>query len=376
MHWRPSFAPPTLAAFGNAWDPLMKPLSDDDPTPAWTKQSKGDAATALLNQVAALNVTLFAALAQLLGIESYHLPPPTVPAIERASALLDLSHRAHGSSARALYAMNQIRAATAGHPFQLCTRDPSVLVGRYVSGYEMRRVIGRGGTGTVYHAQKLATGERCALKLIDPLPHDSLHLLGETSDAIFGLNSVQHPSLIKIRDFATARLEDGGPPEPHGSICYFMTMEFVDGCDLSSWIRAEPEHGRRLLEVLIQLAEALSLCHEAKFEARSGVRRRGFSMATSSPRTWSCEGIQVSRSFSISCFRPSISCWQKKPLRETPVAREASARPDTWRLNSSRAGIYQNFATSIRSGSWPDNWPDSVNRRTRLLGPSQTSPGR
>lgn len=359
----------------------MRP-DDDEQTPLYAKRRSllNDAAPplspqpniVLLNQIAALDTTLFTTMMQLLAIEPYHLPAPTVPAIERASSLLEYVHRIHGSLARAQYAVNHILAATTGHPFHISAQDPTVLEGRCVSGHELQRFIGRGGTGTVYHAQKLSTREPCAFKIIDPLPHDAIHILGETRDTIFGLNSIHHPSLIRIRDFATARLEDGGPPEPHSAISYYMTMEFIEGCNLGDWIRAAPGQGRRLLEVLIHLTEALALCHEARFEARSGVRRRGFFHGDIKPSNVVMRGdtgIPVLLDFML----PAIHQMLEKPRIDDRHCTENLGTPGYMAPEQAQRGllselcdIYSLGVTTLQLCRLCDHWSDLTMALTTL----------
>ena len=42
------------------------------------------------------------------------------------------------------------------------------LSGRRVAGYELREVIGRGATATVYRARQLRLGRDVAIKVLDP----------------------------------------------------------------------------------------------------------------------------------------------------------------------------------------------------------------
>src|SRR3954447_17439584 len=123
--------------------------------------------------------------------------------------------------------------------------------GSVVAGYRLISLLGEGATGAVYLAEREDTGERIALKLLDPqLAHDERfrrRLLSESNVAA----SLEHPHVVPIVDFGES-----------GDVLY-LAMRYVEGSDLRALLaaegRLEPE---RALALLGQIAGALDEAHE------------------------------------------------------------------------------------------------------------------
>lgn len=262
----------------------MSAFFDDEITPVWRRRSTHSyhqpttwsprSRQDLLRSLAALDQAAFTHLLEQVGVEPYHLPANLAPALDRAHALMDHLSRRLGSIQILDQALDSFFKKTSLHPFAQRISDPDVLSGRRVSGHTLHNCIGSGGSGSVYVARKDSTGKLCAFKVIDPIPRGDRHLLVETWDVVHGLNAVHHPSVINIFDFGEAQLEGPNATQMHDFICYFMTMELIHGKRLNSW--AWDANLRSLLNVLIQIADGLAVCHNTTFDARSGVRRQGF----------------------------------------------------------------------------------------------------
>ncbi len=88
--------------------------------------------------------------------------------------------------------------------------------------YEIRRVLGKGGTGTVYEALDTKTNALVALKAVESSVAESLYRLKHEFRA---LTDVQHQNLVHFGELAS---EDGK---------WFFTMELVSGDDFSDYVR-------------------------------------------------------------------------------------------------------------------------------------------
>jgi serine/threonine-protein kinase len=108
--------------------------------------------------------------------------------------------------------------------------------------------------GAVYEAIHKVTGIRVALKILDLVP--SLDPKRAAEDALrFGREAracasvPRHPGIVSITNAGTA---DGK---------YYLEMEFVDGVSMNEWRRRSRPALRRQIEVLRDVASALSHIH-------------------------------------------------------------------------------------------------------------------
>ncbi len=128
------------------------------------------------------------------------------------------------------------------------------LVGARVSKYRISRLVGRGGTGSVYEAEDLELRRRVALKILRP------EVVGTqaTVQRFFREASIaaqfQHPGIAPVYDVGTAENE-AGPP------LHFIAMAYVEGRTLAALLaeaRPAPDEALRLLE---DIALAVAYAH-------------------------------------------------------------------------------------------------------------------
>lgn len=122
--------------------------------------------------------------------------------------------------------------------------------------YELREIIGEGGSGRVYRAYDATLGREVALKTLKtPAPEDAYRLKKEFRNLV----DVAHPNLVRLYDLFVA-------PD----YCFF-TMELVRGTDFLTWVRSkdrpagaplDPEGVERLRVGLPQLVDAVHALHE------------------------------------------------------------------------------------------------------------------
>jgi hypothetical protein len=93
------------------------------------------------------------------------------------------------------------------------------------SRYEIKNVLGEGGMGTVYKALDREVDHLVALKLIRPEMAANPMILARFKQELLTARQVTHRNVIRIYDLSEV---DG---------VKFITMEFVEGCDLHKLLR-------------------------------------------------------------------------------------------------------------------------------------------
>src|SRR5215207_2981307 len=123
--------------------------------------------------------------------------------------------------------------------------------------YRVVAPLGKGGMGEVYRADDLTLGQPVALKFLPADIATDPDRLSRFRKEVAAARRVSHPNVCRVYDIAEWRAEGRQAPD------YFLTMEFVDGEDLSSVLkrlgRVPEEKG---IEVARQLCSALAAVHD------------------------------------------------------------------------------------------------------------------
>ncbi|MFL6276420.1 MAG: serine/threonine-protein kinase, partial [Blastocatellia bacterium] len=121
--------------------------------------------------------------------------------------------------------------------------------------YRLIGLLGRGGMGEVYRADDLKLGQPVALKFLsDHLSQDKA-MLARFHQEVSIARRVTHPNVCRVHDISEVTTATG--------TLHFISMEYVDGEDLSSLLR---RIGRlpadKAVEMARQLCAGLATAHE------------------------------------------------------------------------------------------------------------------
>ena len=123
------------------------------------------------------------------------------------------------------------------------------MIGQTVSHYRIVSKLGGGGMGVVYDAIDPRLGRHVALKFIpDTLANDPKSLNRFLLEAR-AASQLNHPGICTIHDIEDL---DGHP---------FIVMEKLEGMSLKDRLRGERMKVDEVLDIGIQVADALAACH-------------------------------------------------------------------------------------------------------------------
>src|ERR1051325_9972082 len=123
------------------------------------------------------------------------------------------------------------------------------MIGQTISHYRILDTLGEGGMGVVYLAEDLHLGRRVAVKFLSETSN-SHHFRARFLREARAISSLSHPHIAAVYDYGET--EDGHP---------FIVMELVAGQTLSDLLYESGLTLVRSLEIIEQVAEALSEAH-------------------------------------------------------------------------------------------------------------------
>ena len=127
------------------------------------------------------------------------------------------------------------------------TNEP--MIGRAISHYRVLETLGAGGMGVVYLAEDGRLGRQVALKFLPPEASRDETTLERFRLEARAASSLSHPGICTVFDIG----DDGGSP--------FIVMEALKGETLRDRIKRAPIKVSDVLDLAIQLADALEAAH-------------------------------------------------------------------------------------------------------------------
>ena len=127
------------------------------------------------------------------------------------------------------------------------------MINQTISHYRITGQLGSGGMGVVYEAEDLNLGRKVALKFLPPQLSRDQNALDRFLLEARTASALNHPNICTI--YAVEKAGEGADAQS------FIAMELLEGQNLDYKVMSGPMAVGPLLDIAIQLADALDAAH-------------------------------------------------------------------------------------------------------------------
>jgi eukaryotic-like serine/threonine-protein kinase len=125
-------------------------------------------------------------------------------------------------------------------------------IGRTLAGkYKVVRLVGSGGMADVYEVERVTSGKRLAVKILNPIASMYEGINERFRQEAMLISLIAHPNVVSLYDFGTLENQSN-----------YMVMELLDGCTLKESLGRGPVGPHTACRIILQTAEGMAAAHE------------------------------------------------------------------------------------------------------------------